>query len=236
MKKHFALIALFVFAVSTSLISQKLLKPFESVSKKKTSYIIKEDGTEIQGEVKKLKRKKGLIKEINIKGENGKKVTIPIEDIKYAYLPQSGWDKFMKMDDFLVDATQWEDGLYDSERLKEGYALFEKAEVIVKKKKRVLLMQLLNPHGCDRVKVYHNPFATETGGLAFGGVQVTGGKDKSYYISLDDDTSFKLGKKKYKKMFDKVFPDCKDVKEEYGKKSWNKFEQAVFAYNKTCKK
>lgn len=236
MNKHLTLIAIFIFAMSTSLISQKLLKPFETVSHKKTSYIVKEDGTEIQGQVKKLKRKKGLIKEINIKGEDGKKVTIPIEDIKYAYLPQSGWDKLMKADDFLTDATQWEDGLYDNARLKEGYALFEKAEVIVKKKKRVLLMQLLNPHGCDRVKVYHNPFATETSGLGIGGIQVTGGKDKSYYISVEDATSFKLGKKKYKKMFDEVFADCEAVKKEFGKKGWNKFEKALFAYNKTCKK
>ena len=235
MKKTFVLLLVLCFVATTTVSAQKFLKPFETISHKKTTYIIKEDGTEIEGKVKKLKRKKGLIKEVNIKLEDGTKMTIPIEDIKYAYFPQSGWDKLTKLDDFLGDATQWGDGLYDNDRLKDGYALFEKAEVTVKKKNHVLLMQLLNPHGCNRVKFYHNPYATETSSLGVAGIKVAGGNDRSYYVRVDDGISFKLGKKKYKKMFDQIFPDCKEVKDAYGKKSWGKLEEASFTYNKTCK-
>ncbi len=236
MKKTILTLALIVAIFQVSLNAQKFLKPFESISHKKITYIVKEDGSEIQGTVKKVKRKKGLIKEINIKNKKGEKLTIPIEDIKYAYLPQSGWDKFMKADDFITDATQWEDGLYDKDRIKKGYAYFEKAEVKVKKKKMTLLMQLLNPGICSRMKVYHNPFAGETAGLGVAGVQVAGGKDKSYYVQLDNDTAFKVSKGKYKKTFADIFGSCKKVMKQYSKAKWSKFEEAAFKYNTECKK
>ncbi len=237
MKKVTLMILVFSFIASFSVQAQKFLKPFESVSHKKTTYIIKEDGSEMEGTVKKLNRKKGLVKKVKIKNEAGDKMEVPIEEISYAYLPQSGIDKFFKFDDFLTDATQWDAGLYDLDRIKDGYAFFEKSQVKVKKKERTLLMQLLNPGTCSRIKVYHNPFAGETAGLGVAGIKVAGGKDKSYYIRIDDGVAFKITKKGYKKQFAKIFTDCKEVKKEFGKsKSWSKFEKAVFAYNAACAK
>ncbi len=236
MKKITSFVLLLSFLISFSVQAQKFLKPFESVSHKKATYITKEDGSEMQGTVKKLNRKKGLIKKVKIKNEDGDKMEMPIEDINYVYFPQSGWDKFMKFDDFITDATQWDAGLYDLDRIKEGYAYFEKSEVKVKKKKRVLLMQLLNPGTCSRIKVYHNPFAGETAGIGVAGIQVAGGKDKSYYIRIDDGVAFKLTKKSYKKQFKEIFGDCKEVKKIYGKAKWSQFEKTVFAYNDACKK
>ncbi len=237
MKKLILLCLLFGFVLQIEAQAQKFLRPFETISHKKPSYITKEDGTEIEGTVKKLKRKKGLIKEIDIKTKDGKKLTIPIESIKYAYLPQSGWDKFTKIDSYVGDATQWEDGLYDQERLKSGYAYFEKAETIVKKKKMTLLMQLLNPGLCSRIKVYHDPFAGETTSFGVGGLSLAGGEDKSYYLSKDNEAAYKFHKKKYnKKLVAEKFGDCAKVKKEYKKAHWENFEKMIFTYNESCKK
>lgn len=236
MNKQLILTCFLISAICFSLDAQKLLKPFNSISHKKTTYIVKKDGSEIQGTVKKLKRKKGLVKQITIKNEKGEKMTIPIEDIKHAYLPQSGWDKFTKFDSFLSDATQWEDGLYDKERLKEGYAYFETATVKVKKKEMTLLVQLLNPGACSRVKVYDDPFAAETASVGVAGIKLAGGNDKSYYISKDGATSYKLQKKKYRKEFDNLFGDCKSVKKEYKGGHWEDFVKALFKYNGDCAK
>lgn len=236
MKKTITLITLFICMSSILINAQNLFKPFESISHKKPTYITLEDGNEISGTVKKLKRKKGLIKEINIKNESGEVKTIPIEDIDFAYLPQSGLDKYMKSMDFLNDATQWDDGLYDKERIKDGYAYFEKADVMVKKKKMTLMVQLLNPGTCSKIKVYHDPFAAETASLGVGGIKVAGGDDKSYYISKDGDAAYKLAKKTYKKSFDDVYGDCKAIKKKYSDAKWGKFVEALFEYNAECGK
>ena len=65
----------------------------------------------------------------------------------------------------------------------------------VKKKKKVLLMQLLNPHFGAKVKVYHDPFANSTASVGVGGFTVAGGDEKSYYVQFGEDTAFKLEKK-----------------------------------------
>jgi len=236
MQKRILISSLFITLLCMSTWAQKLLKPFERISHKKSSYVFMEDGSEIEGTIKKLKRKKGLIKELNIKDENGKEMTIPIEDIKYAYLPQNGLDKAWKIFDFIGDATQWNDGLHDKDRIAEGYAVFEKTMVKVKKNKQVLLTQLLNPGTCERIKVYHNPWSSETAGLGVGGIKVTGGKDKSYYVSKDGAVAFKLQKKKYDDYFSDLFGECQSVKKDYENTKWNEFENALFAFNSDCEK
>ena len=234
MKQTILFFALFIFTSSSTLNAQQFLDPFETIASKKTTYITLEDGSEMEGKVRRLKYKKGLIKEINIKNEDGKK-EVPIEDINYAYLPQSDWDKIGKALDFDVQRmTQQNDGTYDMERLKDGYAYFEKSQVKVKKKERTLLMQLLNPGSCSRIKVYHDPFARETMSAGIGGMTLAGGNDKSYYIRIDDGVAFKFTKKNFKKGYMDIFGDCKEIKKKYKKAKWKDFEEMVFEYNKSC--
>jgi len=234
MKQFFTIIFAIAF-ISSSLNAQKLLRPFESISGAKPSYLYMENGEEIEGKIKKLKYKKGLIKSVKITVD-GEKREIPIEDIKYAYFPQSGLDKFIKAADVANDATQWNGDKYNQDRVKDGYAIFEKQEVMVKKKKRILLMQLLNPGTCSRVKVFHDPTATETAGVGLAGVRLTGGEDKSYYISKDGETAVKIQKRKYKKMFNDLYGDCKTITRKYKSIKWKDFVDTVFAYNKKCAK
>ncbi len=234
--KRFTLFVLLLGLAASTTNAQDLLRPFYTISHKKPTYLTMKKGKEVEGTVKKIDRKKGLIEEIKIKTTDGKKKTIPVTDMKSAYLPQSGWDKMGKLDNFLSDATQWDKGLHDMDRIKKGYAFFETAKVLVKKKTRTLLMQLLNPGTCSRIKVYHDPFAKETASLGVGGVKVAGGLAKSYYISKDGKTAFRIFKKTYKEDFNKLFGDCDVVKKKYQDKKWNEFVEAVFAYNAECAK
>lgn len=236
MKKRILLMVLLCFATGLSVTAQQLLKPFESVSHKKTTYITMDDGTEVQGTVKDLDRKKGLIEEIKIKTKDGKKKVVPIDKINFTYLPQSGLDKLSKGLDFAYDVQQWDSGLYDQDRLKDGYAFFEKSQVMVKKKERTLLMQLLNPGTCSRLKVYHDPFARETMSLGVAGMTMAGGDDKSYYIRKDDGMAVRVMKKNYDEQFDTLFGDCAEIKEKYGEMRWKDFVDALTEYNTVCKK
>ncbi len=232
------LLTLFILfsTAQLSLQAQKFLRPFETFSHSLPAYITLEDGVEFECTIKKIERKKGLIETIYVSTATEKKREIAIETIKHAYLPQSGWDKMIDFNDVIYSANRWEDGLYDKERIKAGYAYFEKATVIVKDKESTMLMQLLNPHGSARIKVYHDPFATETMGVGVAGIQLTGGDDRSYYISKDGATAYKYTKKEFRTDFKGLFGDCQSVLDTYGKSAWSEFEKIMFNYNYTCSK
>ncbi|MEK7257807.1 MAG: hypothetical protein AAB316_23825 [Bacteroidota bacterium] len=233
--KFLSLAATLLFAAQT-LDAQKFLEPSYTFSEKKVSYLTMDDGTEMEVYVRSFKREKGLIEEIKVENKEGKKVKIKPEEIKFMYLPQSGWDKFTKAYDFLTDAQKWDNKEIDQGRVAEGYIYFEKATVQVKKEKMTLMMQLLNPSFCSKMRVYHDPFAKETASLGIGGITVAGGDDKSYYVAAGGDPAYKLMKKNYEEEFPKLFGKCDSVKKKFGKDvRWGDFEVHVYEQSSACK-
>ncbi len=234
--KQLFIITMMAMVSSTLFAQAGFMTPFDGFSKKKTVYITLENGKEITGQIRDLDRKKGLIEGIKIKDSKGKKRDLDLKEIKFAYLPQRAWDQYAKAVDKLTDSQQWDETPYDSQRLKDGYAYFEKGQAIVNKKERTLLLQLLNPGICENVKVYHDPFSKETMSLGVKGVTLVGGLDKSYYVSKKGKAAFRMMKKKYDEQFNETFGDCDNVLKEFGEeKKWNKLADVMKMYNEECK-
>jgi hypothetical protein len=233
MTKKLTIFALVISFVS-HLSAQELLTPSFTYSHKKPSYITLTDGKVIEGEIKDIDRKKGLIEEIKIKDVNGKKHKFEPTEVKYMYLPPSGLDKLSKKMDFMHNASKWTNDKLNQDFLNDGYVYFETVEVKVKKKTRTLLMQLLNPDFSKTVKVYHDPYAKETASLGVGGVKVAGGIAKSYYIMTDKDkVAYKIEKKEYKDSFASMWSDCANLAKSEEKK-WSDLTQHVITYTE-CK-
>lgn len=234
--KHFKFIlfALLFLGLNASTFGQKLMPGAYSFSKKKAVYITLNDGTEVEGMVKDIDRKKGLIKSIKIKNTEGNKVTYKADEISSMYISPSGWDKMGKIYDFMYDPAQWDNSEYKQSYFKEGYVFFEKAEVEVGRKTRVLLMQLLNPSFSSEIKVYMDPWASETPAVGVGGFKVAGGDKKSYYIKDGDRPAFLLKKKNYKDTFIAMFGECETMVALKQNAKWRQFDQHVYDYTQ-CK-
>jgi len=232
MTKQLTLCLLLIFAVG-QMIAQELLTPSHSFSHKKTAYVTLADGTEIQGNIKDIDRKKGLIEFIKLKDGAGKKHKLDAEEVKFMYLPPSGLDKLSKAYGAITDASKWTDEKMDQDLLNQGYIFFELADVKIKKKNRQLLMQLLNPTFSKQVKVYHDPFAKQTMGLGVAGIKVAGGIAKSYYVAKGDKPAFKLQKKNYKKEFMPMWNSCKKIITDYPDMKWSDLTEHVKNYS-TC--
>ncbi len=231
-KQALFLVAMFLFSVGMQ--AQELLSPSFSFSHKKNSYVTLIDGTEINGTIKDLDREKGLIEFVKIKDGAGKKHKLDADEIKFMYLPPSGFDKFSKATSFLKDAQKWNDDKLDQDFLNQGYVYFELADVKVKKKNKKLLMQLLNPNFSKVVKVYHDPYAKETMSAGVGGVKLAGGDAKSYYISKEGAPGFRLKKKDYKEQFVPLWNSCKKIISDYTDMKWGDLVQHVITYSE-CK-
>ncbi len=228
---------LFVSFVSLNAFGQDFLDGAFSFSSKKESYITLNDGKEIVGFIDDIDRKKGLIEEITIKNMDKKKIKLKPEDVKFMYIAPSGIDKFSKGVNIMNDATKWnEDKSAHAEHIKNGYVFFESTEVMIKKEKLTLLMQLVNPGFAHGIKVYFDPRASESTSFGIGGITVAGGGAKSYYFKKGDGIAFKMEKKNYDDEFANLYGDCPDLSKEFPKKEqgWSKVEKHVFFYSEKC--
>lgn len=223
---------------SAALSAQQLLEPSFNYSRKKTAEFTKVDGSTVKGTIKAITVTRGLIKAISIKDEKGKTIKLKPEDVKFMYLPPSALDKMNKAMEVAYDAQKWDNKTIDDKLIKEGYIYFEQTKVTVKKTTSTLLMQLLNPHFSDKIRIYHNPYATESASIGIGGITVAGGEDRSYYVKKtgDDNVAFKVFKGDYSDHFKTLWSDCEAVMKKYEKKiRWADFSEHAFEYNE-CKK
>lgn len=233
--KNNLLSALIMLFAATSF-GQYFASPVEGFSKKKPSYVTLKSGEVLEGTIKDLDYKRGLIDEITlVVGKKKKKLTPDM--IANAYLPQSGLNKLAKAMDFASDATQWGSDDINQEYMKEGYAYFEQSTVKLKKKNIEALLQLVNPSFNNPVKIFHDPWAKESAGLEVKGIQVAGGLEKSYWVIIGGQDAFKIKKKDYTDSIGKIFGTCPDYISKMGDgPKWADFPEALFNYSKECKK
>lgn len=219
--------------ISFSGMAQQFLTPAWTFSHKKTSYITMKDGSTVEGTIKDLDRKKGIIEEVKLKGADGKSIKLKPEDIKHMYLPQSGFSKMGNALNFLNDATMWDNDDLDQSMFGDGYVYIETSEVMIKKKRMTLLLQLINPHFSQKIKVYVDPAAGETMSAGIGGIKVAGGLDKSYYVKKETaKAAVRLKKKDYDEEFKGFFSSCSTVSKLEPK--WSKFVEHVHTYATGC--
>ena len=139
--------------------------------------------------------------------------------------------------DFINDPRQWAYRDLDANKLAEGYVYLEMSEVMVKKKKMTLMLQLLNPTYANKIKIYNDPFAKETASLNVGGFKAAGGIEKSYYIKKGDAVATRFYKKDYKDEigFSQLFEDCPALVEKYTEDlHWRNFSKHTYEYTNDC--
>ena len=222
--------------LASSLTAQDFLDGAFTFSSKKESYITLADGKELTGFIDDIDRKKGLIEEITIIDLNKKKIKLKPEEVKHMYIVPSGFDKLSSGMNNMYDATKWnEDKSAHAEHIKAGYVFFETTEVMVKKKKLTLLLQLLNPGFANKIKVFFDPYAGETASFGFGGIKLAGGDAKSYYFKKGDNVAYKMEKKNYDDELENLYGDCPSFKKGFEKKmGWSMVEKHIFYYSGKC--
>lgn len=222
-----------IFATTT--VAQQLQTPSFAYSHKKKAYLTLTNGTDIIGNIDKVKRKKGLIKEIRVTDGSGTKLKLKPSDISFMYLPPSGLDNIGRAVSMTLTVQKWNQTKLNEDLLNQGLIYLEQAPTKVKKKTMLLLVQLLNPSFSAKVKVYHDPRAKTTAGVGIGPLKVTGGIAKSYYIKKEgDQAAYKFDKHGYKKEFS-YFWNCEKMNEFIDdEKAWRNLAKHVAKYTTDC--
>ena len=231
MKKFNLCTLMLLFSMLTY--SQSFMSAFSNIGTNK-GMVIKKDGDTLKGTFSLIYHTEN-IKKISIKDEDGVKHKLESEQIKKVLI---------KINDLAIlgaiDATSSVKDLSKTDLnavTKSEYYIYERA--VTPKKNKTKVMQLVNFGFDSKMKVYRNPTSGETGGVKLGGIKLTGGIEKSYYIVKDgEDVAIEVKKGDYKKQFYKIFttkcPEMKDVLN--GKKpDWDDISLHVFTNEQqTC--
>ena len=236
MKNLFLLLCGLFF--SYSLFSQSFIEPASGFSMKKTAYLTMKDGTKYEGSFKGGQEAlNGGYKWIFFKPTDSKKMKIQAEDVQSVLIPQSTLSKLNEASNFLNDATKWgEDVTINKEAVKEGYYYYETVIVAKKKKDIIAVRQILNPGYAAKIKVLQNKIGMKGPGASIGGIQVAGGKDRSYFIKVGDAKAIKVNAGKYEELFAELYGSCPEFVDKHKADiSWSDVEAHVFEFSQMCK-
>jgi len=234
MKNMLTLVILFMGIGLTA--QSYFVDPVQGFSFKKESLLNMKNGDKIEGQIRNMKVKKGLVKEVVIK-VNGEKMKIPAGDIKNMYVAQNSFAAAAVGIDGLFDLENMTnedqfDGK-ESEYLKEGYSYYESHMTEYRKGKELdVLLLMVNPFFSGKIKVFMDPFAAETVSVGVGPMKA-GGHAKSYFIKKGDDKVFRLKKKDFKDSADDLFDKCKKSMTD-GEYKWTRFDKHVLQYTQDC--
>ena len=192
-------------------------------------------GEEVKGKFKGGSLLNGYLNKVAIVGEDDEKVKFKPEDIERLSVKSSGLAKLAMIMESSSSVKEMTNANYD-EIVNREYVIFESG-LKASKKDKARLLQLLNPGFDDKIKVYADPEANETGGLGLGAIQLTGGADKSYLFIKAGDKAVKVKKGSYRRNFDELYADCPDMLKVFAgeKIKWADIAGHVFAYNEACK-
>jgi hypothetical protein len=236
--KQFKTIAIAIFGLmATQMFAQQFVDAASLFSSNKQAILNLKDGSVVKGFIHDIDRKKGLIEEIVLKDSITKKKTTYLpEQINNMYLPPSGYDKLTRASEKIHNFQKWEGDSLNAGYIQEGYAYFENSEVMIKDKKLVLMVQLINPGFSSKIRVYEDPYAAETTSYGIGGITLAGGDKKSYFVKKGNGVAYKLLKKKYEEEFPKLFGDCPSLVESAKKNlDWLDFAIHIVKYTNECK-
>ncbi|HEX5171243.1 MAG TPA: hypothetical protein VFW11_18835 [Cyclobacteriaceae bacterium] len=222
----------FISGIITSA-AQGFITPVEEVPHANECYIIKTDGTRMEGKVKSYDIGEG-IKAITIENSNGEKLKVPAMHIREFGVKSTGLVKMELMAESTETIRKFTKADFN-EIAKREYIVYQQA-LMPGKKDKYALLQLLNPDFDSRIKVFQDPFAVETNGLNSEIVSITGQEDKSYLFVKDNNRAFKVKKGSYKKDFDDIFGDCIKMAEAYGgeKLKFRNAAEHVWVYDRAC--
>jgi hypothetical protein len=230
--KKFSIVIAFFSGIMCGF-AQGFIIPVEEVPHSNECYIIKTDGSRMEGKIKSYDMTEG-IKSVTVENVDGQKEKISAVEIFELGVKVTGIVRMELMAESTETIKKFTKADFN-EIAKREYIVYQQA-LMPGKKDKFALLQLLNPGFDSRIKVFQDPFAVETQGLNTEVVSITGQQDKSYLFVKDNDRAFKVKKGSYKKDFDEIFGDCSKMVEAYGGEK-TKFKNAaehVWVYDHAC--
>jgi hypothetical protein len=195
-------------------------------------------GEKAEGILKGLSVTSGYISGVTIKLENGKKEKFKTGQLESFQVKSSGFTDMAAVPAGTVTRNNM--SISTPGNVAEAdYIVFE--TVSTGKLSGVLLLQLLNPGQCSRIKVY--AYETDSGNTVSisdekkGTVSYTGRAAITYLFVKQGEKPVKIEKSNFRNRLKEIFSDCPALMSKINneKISWDNMAAYVYTYNNECK-
>jgi len=222
-------LSILIWIIPVNLIAQKFAMDIESTERLigHSCKLVTINGDSIEGRLADIIYKKKIIKSIKIRDSIYNSSTINRLEIKASL--------FIKLSIISERSTSLSQLFKTNlpELRNKDYVIFEGVRLPGKKEKYALL-QLINPGSFKKVKVYTDPKAKETMHLS----RLSGGKDKSFYLSSHNGKVVKIKKNGYKKQFRELYNNCDKLMKVFYKGGdpikYRDFVYHIYVFNNLC--
>jgi len=196
-------------------------------------FVLLDTGEEIHGKFTGGTFTNNGFSKIGVKLDNGEKAKFSPEQVIRMRIKASGLLKMAMITEAGSSLSELANTDFN-DIINREFVIFETA-LTPKKNDTRRLLQILNAGFDSKLKVFSDPGA-KTGGLNVGGLQVTGGEDKSYIFVKGNEKAFNVKKGSYSKDFEEIFGDCQKMIEAYKNEKivWEDVALHVFYYNQYC--
>lgn len=181
--------------------------------------VIDTAGKSYSGAINSVKRKKSLMQSFSLKTKDDEKIDFEIGQIRIIYAKNTSLARAGGLGGTL-------------QKMGKTKSINKNDTIEFVPVKNIdgdlLLLQVINPDFCSKIKVYGDPAAEKT--VSWTGYD--GGMEKSYYISKNGEPVSRIFKKEADEKFPQLFDDCASLK---GKtRTWENLDKYVKEYD-TCK-
>lgn len=214
-----------LLTLSASSIAQGFITPVPDFGPlmNQQCYVIKNDGSRVEGQVKTGMLMNGYLKSFTLKMDNGEKVKFKAEEIKECGFKVGALAKIAMLDESTTSIRKMVKTDF-AEMFNRDWAIFENANK--HNNEKPVLIQLVNPGFDSKLKVYADPGmnAKESGA----------GFAKSYLVvKAATKETILVKSKSYNKQFGDIFGDSEQLINALpeDKIKWKEFSEHVFVYD-----
>lgn len=224
---------LWMLVLAVPAFAQGFISPVDAISPKEPSYVLRTDGSRVDGTVPMAMFMNGTLRSFTLLPADGsEKVKFKAEEVKLLANKPNTLMKLSAVADG-VDSAWGLIGADWKEAMNREWVFFQQA-LLPGNRTKYALLQLINPGFDSRIQVYFDAEEASKDTQVMGvSVDI-----ESYIVVKDGKQSVQVKKANYGKLYPTLFGDCAKMLEgDEGKKpKFKNFSAAVFAFDKLCGK
>lgn len=215
--------------VTRGLSAQSFVTPLQSISGE--ALVTTVDGKEIPCDIRSaMFGMNGLVSMTVRDTVTGEKIKFKAEQVARLRVKIDAQAKMEMLADKTSNLKKLRDADF-AEITDREYAYYD--QVQIPGKDNFVLTQLLNPGFDSKIKVYDKPMA-KTGETEIGGIAVSGGQAKAYYVIRDGVTTEITRGKYAKAYFPLLFSGCPELMKSFPDPEFADFAEHVLYFEKFC--